>query len=58
MITDVIATVLMLGALAWGVYVTKHAHEYPEWFEEDILWKDIDGEDRTTREDSRGSDGD
>ena len=42
MITDTFATVLMIGMLVWGIYVTKHAHEYPEWFEDDIMWKDLD----------------
>ena len=42
MIADTIATGLGILMLVWGLYVTKHAHEYPEWFEDDVMWKDLE----------------
>ncbi len=37
-ITSAIAIALVLFMILWGLYVSKHAHEYPEWFEEDMSW--------------------
>lgn len=30
-----IALAIMIAVVAWGLYVTKHATEYPEWFDDD-----------------------